>query len=112
MTTTGGYTKYGKGFQIPPLKGLVDVSQIFASMKPEALREAKTAQKGPRTRLARSLTSAVEAGQPLLWGVQLGLVREEGLPQTLGGHMRLLIGYNTAKNEVIYTDSWGGRDTN
>jgi hypothetical protein len=39
--------------------------------------------------------------------VDLGIVPEEGLPQKSGGHLRLIIGYNTAKGELLYTDSWG-----
>ncbi len=35
------------------------------------------------------------------------MFKEPGLPQTGGGHMRLIIGYNDKKDEIIYTDSWG-----
>lgn len=48
-------------------------------------------------------------GVPLLWGLVLG-VKPEIPPlsrQTTGGHMRMIIGYNLAKNQVIFTDSWG-----
>jgi hypothetical protein len=48
---------------------------------------------------------------PLLWGLALGQKPEDPpLPmggQVSGGHMRLVIGYNTAKNQLIFTDSWG-----
>ena len=46
-------------------------------------------------------------GVPLFWSVQLGLYPEAGVPQVFGGHMRLIIGYNAEKNEIIYTDTWG-----
>ena len=29
------------------------------------------------------------------------------LPQTFGGHMRLIIGYNAKTKEILYSDSWG-----
>ncbi|WP_395719264.1 C39 family peptidase [Prosthecobacter sp.] len=51
----------------------------------------------------------VEKGVPLLWGLILG-EKPEDPPlsrQTRGGHMRMIIGYNLAKNQVLFTDSWG-----
>jgi hypothetical protein len=99
--------KHGKGLQIAPLRGTIDVAQLFSSMKPEVFRESKMAQKSGMARFVHSVTSAIDAGQPLLWGVDLGIVPEEGLPQKSGGHLRLIIGYNTAKGELLYTDSWG-----
>ena len=35
------------------------------------------------------------------------MVEEEQIPQAVGGHMRLIIGYNSIANEVLYSDSWG-----
>jgi hypothetical protein len=37
----------------------------------------------------------------------LGIVPEQNAPRTLGGHMRLIIGYNDQTGEILYTDSWG-----
>lgn len=51
----------------------------------------------------------VDKGVPLLWGLVLG-DKPEDPPlsrQTRGGHMRMVIGYNLAKNQVLFTDSWG-----
>ncbi|MBE2286529.1 MAG: hypothetical protein IAE77_23935 [Prosthecobacter sp.] len=52
-----------------------------------------------------------DKGVPLLWGLALGEKEEDPpLPrggQVSGGHMRLIIGYNTAKNQILFTDSWG-----
>ena len=51
----------------------------------------------------------VDKGVPLLWGLELGLHPEvpELKIQGTGGHMRLIIGYNVAQNELLFTDSWG-----
>lgn len=49
----------------------------------------------------------VDDGIPILWGVTLGIVKEPNLPQKLGGHMRLIIGYNEKTKEIIFTDTWG-----
>ena len=39
--------------------------------------------------------------------MRLAIYPEPGIPQTAGNHMRLIIGYNDKKKEVLYTDSWG-----
>ena len=51
----------------------------------------------------------IDKGVPLLWGLTLGKYPENGEPpkQSGGGHMRLIIGYNATKNEIIFSDSWG-----
>ncbi|MBB5039700.1 C39 family peptidase [Prosthecobacter dejongeii] len=53
----------------------------------------------------------VDKGIPLLWALQLGRYPEEpplpGSGQVSGGHMRLIIGYNSAKGQILFTDSWG-----
>lgn len=53
----------------------------------------------------------VDKGIPLLWALELGRYPEvPELPnegQVSGGHMRLVIGYNEAKKEILFTDSWG-----
>ena len=44
----------------------------------------------------------------MVWGVTLGIYQEEvPIPQTRGGHMRLIIGYNMKEQKIIYSDSWG-----
>ncbi|MBE6420341.1 MAG: hypothetical protein E7031_09455 [Akkermansiaceae bacterium] len=51
----------------------------------------------------------IDAGIPLIWGVQLGIVPEAGIPPAKkeAGHMRLIIGYNNKTKVIYYTDSWG-----
>ncbi|MBE7494115.1 MAG: C39 family peptidase [Verrucomicrobiaceae bacterium] len=53
----------------------------------------------------------VNKGVPLLWALELGRVEEDpplpGSGQTRGGHMRMIIGYNEAKRQILFTDSWG-----
>lgn len=52
-----------------------------------------------------------DKGVPLLWGLALGEKPEDpplpGDGQVRGGHMRMIIGYNLAKNQILFTDSWG-----
>ena len=46
---------------------------------------------------------------PLLWALELGRYPEEpaNAAQAGGNHMRLIIGYNQGKQQLIFTDSWG-----
>lgn len=55
----------------------------------------------------KSIRRYVDAGIPIVWGVMLGIFPEQGLPQSMGGHMRLIIGYNEQKQTIIYSDTWG-----
>lgn len=49
----------------------------------------------------------ITKGMPILWGVMLGIVKEKDLPQVMGGHMRLIVGFNDKDKQIIYSDSWG-----
>jgi hypothetical protein len=52
---------------------------------------------------------SVDAGIPLLWALTLGRFQEEPplSEQTMGGHMRMIIGYNEKDGALIFSDSWG-----
>ncbi len=80
-----------------------------AAMDPEVLLEMKVngPQKSKFTRFMKDVRDQVNKGIPLFWGVTLGTYPEPDIPQARGGHMRLIIGYNDKKNEILYTDSWG-----
>jgi hypothetical protein len=85
----------------------IDYGEIYSQMKYETLKEARTKERADMGRFQRTVQANIDEGVPLLWSVQLGFVKEPGLPQSGGGHMRLIIGYNTKTSELIYTDSWG-----
>ena len=57
----------------------------------------------------KEVKSSIDEGVPLLWGLELGRYPEtpDLKPQTSGGHMRTIIGYQEDKDLVIFTDSWG-----
>ena len=86
---------------------LLNVTAIYAQMKPDVLREARTKNKSDTDRFLRLVQSHIDQGIPLLWSVILGIVPEQKAPQGLGGHMRLIIGYNEKSREILYSDSWG-----
>lgn len=92
---------------IPDPGPIIDVGALFREMKAPVLKEAKTRNKAALGRFQRDVQAHIDQGVPLLWSVQLGLVPEPGLPQSGGGHMRLIIGYNAKAQEILYSDSWG-----
>ena len=63
----------------------------------------------PRRSYDKFIITNIEKGIPLLWSMQLGIKPETPKinPQTSGGHMRIIHGYNKVKNEIVFTDSWG-----
>jgi hypothetical protein len=56
-----------------------------------------------------TIKESVDAGVPLLWCLTLGRYPEDPplRMQTEGGHMRMIIGYNEEKQQVLFSDSWG-----
>ena len=83
------------------------VSEMRAAMDGKVIYRMR--QKDARMKkFASGVRQQVNAGIPLFWGVTLGIYPERGVnPQSSGGHMRLIIGYNDKKKEILYTDTWG-----
>jgi len=104
------YNSAAKRVKLPPLTygHVVDVGALYEAMDPAVLREVRLKQQGDFGRFKADVTGYTDRGFPLLWSVHLGKVPETpALPQAGGGHMRLIIGYNPAQGEVLYSDSWG-----
>jgi hypothetical protein len=99
--------KRAKKPEIPDPGLFIDVGRIYGAMEFDVLKEARTKNRSELTRFQRTVQSHVDQGIPLLWSVQLGLATEPGVPQSGGGHMRLIIGYNTTTQEILFSDSWG-----
>ncbi len=79
---------------------------FWAAVDPDVFSTIKEKQAG-FTRFTSKVQEYVDQGLPLCWAVQLGMFKEENLPQVRGGHMRLIIGYNKKTAEILYSDSWG-----
>lgn len=97
-------------------KSLAKVDQRFkVKFKPFINPELYYSNAGKRRVSQKQFSTIVkehvDKGIPLLWALELGRFPENPpLPndgQVSGGHMRMVIGYNSAKNEIIFTDSWG-----
>lgn len=96
------------GVSAVPDPGLqIDVGMIYQEMQAGALKDARTHNRSEFGRFQREVQRSIDLGVPLLWSVQLGIVKEPGIPQGAGGHMRLIIGYNAKTSELIFSDSWG-----
>ncbi|MGA9580096.1 MAG: C39 family peptidase, partial [Terrimicrobiaceae bacterium] len=83
------------------------VDACFSQMRPELLKEARMKSSADFGRFKRDIQRSIDEGIPLLWSVRLGLIEEKEIRQASGGHMRIILGYNTTTNEILYTDSWG-----
>ncbi len=93
--------------QIPDQGRMLDMGAIYAAMKGDVLRDARTKNKSDLSRFQRTVAEHTDKGIPLLWTVQLGILQDKNIPQSGGGHMRLIIGYNAKTNDILFSDSWG-----
>lgn len=81
---------------------------LFQGLDPEVLREVNGAG-APYAKFIKIVQDNINKGVPVMWALQLGMFPEDGLKarQMNGGHMRLIIGYNMEKGQIIFSDSWG-----
>ena len=96
--------------QVGPRTLSIDVSAILGAMDPAILLEARSAQRQRYDAFRRNVAKCVDEGVPLMWSCLVGLFPEVPDVPARGpfGHMRLVIGYNRATDELLYSDSWGG----
>lgn len=95
--------KKKKAMQITPR------SVYFFTFDEEIMRAARTRNASKVKKWMAEVKKSIDEGVPVLWCVMLGIFKEQGLPQSGGGHMRLIIGYNEEEQTIIYSDSWGAR---
>ena len=86
---------------------MINVGEMHEAMEPKVIYRMR--QKDPRfKKFSSGVRQQVALGIPVFWGVTLGIYPEKGVSmQSTGGHMRLIIGYNDKKKEILYTDTWG-----
>ena len=77
-------------------------------MKTKLLLECRAGKPNQVNKWLRDIQKHIDAGSPVVWGVTVGIFPEEvSLPQSRGGHLRLIIGYNLKEKTIIFSDSWG-----
>ena len=84
----------------------IDVNGLRDAMEPEIVKKMRV-KDGRYRKFLSEVKAQVDQGVPVFWGVTLGMFPEPGLPQSGGGHIRLIIGYNAARKEILFTDTWG-----
>ena len=86
---------------------VIYVSEMYEAMDKTVIYRMR--QKDPRfKKFISGVRQQVDAGIPVFWGVTLGIYPERCVnPQSRGGHMRLIIGYNEKKSEILFSDTWG-----
>jgi hypothetical protein len=82
------------------------VGGLRAAMDPKVLKTMRTKDARYRKFLS-SVRRQIDAGNPVIWNVTLGIYPEPEIPQSRGGHTRLIVGYNSRTKEILYSDSWG-----
>jgi len=92
---------------IPDMGSTLDLGVMYRAMQAGVLKEVRTRNKADLGKFFREVQGEIDKGVPLLWSVQLGMFPERGVPQSGGGHMRLIIGYNAKTQEILFSDSWG-----
>lgn len=100
-----------KTFDVDLDRWIVSPVMFWSQAHPETFRDVKAKQNGCDFFQSR-IKTYIDQGIPLCWTLFLGMFKEEGLPQSWGGHMRLITGYRFPDGkdgvpEIVYTDSWG-----
>ena len=86
---------------------MFNIGEMERAMEPKVLKAMSMKDKSGYGKFIKGIREQTARGVPLFWSVRLGVYPEPGIPQQFGGHMRLIIGYNEEKGEIIYTDTWG-----
>jgi Peptidase_C39 like family len=100
-------TKRGKLAPEIPLPYVSDVDVFFSHVNPQLYKEVRMKRSAGFGKFQRDIQRNIDDGIPLLWSVRLGIIGESNSPQRSGGHMRIIVGYNQASSEILYSDSWG-----
>jgi hypothetical protein len=60
----------------------------------------------------KAIIAAIDRGRIIAWSMMVGVWDEKGMraSENLGGHMRMIIGYNKKTDEVIFSDSWNRKE--
>lgn len=98
--------KHGARQVLVPTSGVIMINEINKQLDPETLKATRLRQKSDFRKFERKIKHYVDAGCPLAWSVTLGLFKES-TPTGAGGHLRMIIGYNTRTREILYSDTWG-----
>jgi hypothetical protein len=103
------YNKLAKKQKLPEieLERMIVISDVYRQMDTGLLKRARMKSQSDYKHFLEDIHTYISKGTPLGWSVIVGKVTETPQIQSIGGHMRLIIGYNARNGDVIYSDSWG-----
>ncbi|OVE75362.1 hypothetical protein BVX97_04615 [bacterium E08(2017)] len=88
-------------------KGTIDAGKIYSSLEAEPWVASKVKKTSDFKKFLMTVKKYVNIGMPVVWTVYTGVLPEKPSFRGRGGHMRMIIGYNTKTSEIIYSDTWG-----
>jgi len=80
---------------------------FFSRAKNDRLIAVRNRQFAEIDAFKLSVKRTIDGGAPLAWIVVLGVVKETPAPPGRGGHVRLIVGYNSRTDEVLLSDNFG-----
>ncbi|MCP5544588.1 MAG: TlpA family protein disulfide reductase [Akkermansiaceae bacterium] len=78
-----------KTFDVDPDKFIISPQHFWSVADAPTFRDMKRGQNGFK-HFERKIKEYVDQGIPLCWTLYLGMFPEKGLPQSFGGHMRMI----------------------
>ncbi len=103
------YNRAAKKDKVDELRidgNVIDVQELLSKADPKVYREVRLKKTTDFGKFQREIARSIDEGIPLLWSVNLGLVRKEHHSirrRPHAPHHRL----RSEKNEILYSDSWG-----
>ncbi|MBR5522008.1 MAG: hypothetical protein IKV82_00870 [Akkermansia sp.] len=91
---------------LSPARGSIADSKLFDA---DVLRAARTRNAAKAKKWMAEVKKCIDAGEPIIWDVKVGVFEEKNSQQMDGFHTRLIVGYNLQNKTIIYSDSWGAK---
>jgi len=87
--------------------GGIDI--VYNKLNKDVLKKARLAEAIKAKQFQTDVKKHLDSGVPVVWVIMSGIVTESEIPAppTVGGHLRMIVGYNPKTNEFIYSDTWG-----
>lgn len=110
------YNKFAKKADLPKIDPenfiagrTFDLPSFLGKMDYESLKKMKVEkEKRDFQHFKENIKKMTDMGIPIVWSIFTGIYKDPNIPQQrVGGHMRLIIGYNDKEGELVYSDSWG-----
>lgn len=88
-------------------KRTIYISDIYKAADITILWSVRLNPRTAYNNFMKDIKKNIDQGYPMQWSTIIGLVAETPPIDGFGGHMRLIIGYNSKNGELLYSDTWG-----